>query len=375
MKDRALKKIGIMSLYYQNPNMGGLLQAYALTHMISKLGGDVEQISFDFRRYYNSGLSRKFNRIKMALLANHSNQKFKNRLAAYTGFMNQIPHSKYCGDLSSSANKYTSIVVGSDQVWGEWLPLEALKQYLLCVDGFTGNKYSYAASIGADTISDDNKDLYLSALSKFKTVSVRERGACDLLQSIGVNANVNVDPTLLLSTTEWDKISKHVNKPDKYIFCYFLGAEKSHREAATNIAKKLNLPIVTIPYARHHKDAGYEDGFGDCLDYETGPDGFIDLIKNAELVITDSFHAIVFASKYHVNFYVLSRVIEGDSSSNGRIVDYLTMIDKKDRYVTSEQLLALENNLGIDYSNFDEIINAHIEKGIKYLETIVGESR
>lgn len=375
MKQRRSNKIGIMSLYYKNLNMGGALQAYALTYVISKLGGNVEQISFDYRRYYNTGLSRKFNRVKMKLASLIKNRRFRARNRNFEKFMDQIPHSKYCSDVGKYNKSYDAIVVGSDQVWGEWLPIEALKQYLLYSDKYIGKKYSYAASIGSDTLSGKNELLYADALSKFATVSVREYGACELLRKIGIPATVNVDPTVLLSAEEWDKVAKKVEKPEKYIFCYFLGAEKAYRASAEELAKTLGLPIITIPYARHHKDEGYEQGFGDYQDYKSGPAEFIDLIKNAELVITDSFHATVFASKYHVNFYALARIINGDASSNGRLVDYLSLVNMKNRYVTPEELSKKSCEIGIDYSDFDAKIQIHIKNGLEYLKSIVEETK
>lgn len=375
MKETRRSKIGILSLYHDNYNMGGLLQAYALTYMLKKLGAEAEQISLDYKGFYSTGIKRKLYRAKQVVSPLLVNQKFKVRISNFSHFMNSIDHSRRCDDLSSISNCYNKIVVGSDQVWGEWLPDDALKLFLLGMDNFTGERFSYAASIGADALSERGKEIYSRNLSRFTSISVREKGAQLALQKIGISTRVDVDPTILLSTSEWNFVSNIVNRPDTYIFCYFLGKEKKYREVASEFASKLRLPIVTMPYVSHNKLEGYDEGFGDYQDFESGPAEFIDLIKNAELVITDSFHATVFASKYHVSFFSLARIIDGDSSSNGRLIDYLSIINMQNRFVSPSELLDKTNEIEMDYSGFDGCLQPYILRGIEYLKSIVGESK
>ena len=374
MNDMKRPKIGILSLYHDNYNMGGLLQAYALTYLLNKLDADAEQISLDYKIYYSAGIKRTLKKIKKSVQPLLINRRFQSRISNFSRFMNSINHSRGCQELSSICNNYDKIVVGSDQVWGEWLPDEALNLFLLGVDNFDGVRYSYAASIGADEISEKGKEFYINNLSRFKTVSVRERGAQLALQKIGIVARVDVDPTILLSTAEWNLVSKNVHKPEEYIFCYFLGKEKKYREVASEIASKLSLPIVTMPYVSHNKSEEYDEGFGDYQDFESGPEGFIDLIKHAKVVLTDSFHATVFATKYHINFFSLARIIDGDSSSNGRLVDYLSMINMLDRFVSPIELLDKVCEITVDYSLFDECLKPYIECGKEYLMSIVEDS-
>lgn len=364
-------KIGILSLYHDNYNMGGLLQAYALSYMLNKLGADAEQISLDYKVYYSVGIKRLLKNIKKLAQPLLIDKKFRTRINNFSHFMSLINHSRTCEDLSSICNNYDKIVVGSDQVWGEWLPNEALNQFLLGIDDYNGARYSYAASIGADEISEKGKCNYTKNLSHFMTVSVREKGAQLALKKIGIESRVDVDPTILLSTDEWNLVAKSPNKPKEYIFCYFLGKEKKYREVACEIASKLNLPIVTMPYVSHHKSEKYDEGFGDYQDYESGPEGFIDLIRHAKLVLTDSFHATVFATKYHVNFFSLARIIDGDSSSNGRLVDYLSTINMLDRYVSPSELCDKVCEIEVDYSLFDECLEPYIKCGKEYLQSIV----
>ena len=374
MNGKNRTKIGVLSLYHDNYNMGGLLQAYALTYLLNKSGADAEQISFDYKIYYSKGLKRKLKGIKKLIEPLLRDRRLRPRIANYSYFMNSIKHSKWCDNLASICNSYNKIVVGSDQVWGEWLPDEALDQFLLGVDNFDGVRYSYAASIGADEISEKGKESYIKNLSRFRMVSVRERGAQVTLQKIGIEARLDVDPTILVSTDEWDMVSKNANRPEEYVFCYFLGKEKKYREAASELASEMNLPIVTMPYVSQNKSEGYDEGFGSYQDFESGPEGFIDLIKHAKLVLTDSFHATVFATKYHINFFSLARIIDGDSSSNGRLLDYLTTINMMDRFVSPIELQNKVYETDVDYSSFDECLKPYIEYGKEYLKSIVEDS-
>ena len=132
--------------------------------------------------------------------------------------------------------------------------------------------------------------------------------------------HVHIDPTLLLTAKDWSEVSKKVkNRPERYIFCYFLGQDKSYRDAAKKLSKNLNLPIVTLPYIKDHIVDDYDSDFGDIRDFSSGPAEFLDLIKNAELVVTDSFHATVFSIQFHTTFFALARFIDGISTTNCRI--------------------------------------------------------
>ena len=115
-----------------------------------------------------------------------------------------------------------------------------------------------------------------------------------------------LDPTLLLPREEWDKMAVTPRIPEPYIFVYLLGNNRSHRIMIKKIARQLNLKIVFLPHI-HFRYNIADRNFGDYNLYEIGPAEFIGLIKNAEMVITDSFHGCVFSIIYEKNFWALKR--------------------------------------------------------------------
>ena len=370
-------KIGILTLYSNNTNMGGQLQAYALATALGRYCHSVEQISFDYLKYYTSNNPTKSNGLKEIIWLLRSIKKepaFWERILRFRCFQHRIKHSSkhyllnYCQD-------YDCIVVGSDQVWGEWLPPRALELFLLKDCDSSCKKYSYAASIGSDFISENHLEILKQSLTRFDCLSVREVSAAKQLKKTLPNKEilVHIDPTLLLTATEWDKLQKPAKHPQKYIFCYFLGKERSYREYATIFAKHFHLPIVTMPYIKDNNVEGYDDDFGDIRDISSGPSQFIHLIKNAEVVLTDSFHASVFSLQYHISFYTMARINHEINSSNTRMTDLLSSFAMSDRYISAEQLADIRVYDDICFDKFEKyIINLRREAN-NYLKKIVSE--
>lgn len=375
-----VKKIGILTLYHKNYNMGGLLQAYALQKVISKIGHQAEQISFDFLWYYGSSQSKI--RIIIKKLHNYldSSEKidekspFAMRKQSFYQFKNEIPHSKKIYyTIEEFAKEYDAVVVGSDQVWAEWLPAGALNVYLLNSPAMDGKRFSYAASIGMDQISELMKKEYMKSLPKFENISLRENSAKVMMESFLTekDISVNLDPTLLLEADEWKEcmVEKKYKRP--YIFCYFLGKEPLYREETKKLAKRVGLDIITLPFAKDHVIEDYEKDFGDVKDFASGPREFLGLIHNAEVVLTDSFHATVFSCIFHKKFYVLSRVCEQIDSMNQRITDLLGGFGFIDRYMEIGKLSSLFEIEEIDYSNFDGKLRELRDASTNYLIQIL----
>lgn len=370
-----MKKIGILTLYYNNYNMGGLLQAYALQEVISKMDVNVEQISFDFMWHYGAqnGIRALLRKIKHLLLRN--NYDFPKRIKNFDVFMRSIPHSHRIFDMYKGLKEYDAIITGSDQVWAGWLPDSALSAYMLDYSKMSVKRFSYAASIGMDIIPDSLKEKYKKCLPNFQNISVREASARLALLDIIPEADisVNIDPTLLIESDKWLDVANIPNINEKYIFCYFLSKDVKYRIIAKKIANRFNLKIVTIPYAKEHKIGEYDNDFGDIRDLKGGPKEFLGWIKNSELVLTDSFHAIAFACQFNINFYVLSRISETSNNMNNRMIDFLQAYRLFDRYVSIEYLNKLQQLDDVDFSVFENKIKVERVESRKYIELMLNE--
>ena len=263
-------------------------------------------------------------------------------------------------------NRYDIMVVGSDVVWAQnefninrlkFLDFKLRKPF---------KKLSYAASFGENWIPKRNKKYIKKCLDDFDVISVREKSSLDLLKSIGVENAVHVcDPTLLLSADEWSSVAEPVQEiNEKYIFVYLLGKDVSQREAINNLAKKYNLKIATIPHANNVYDS-VDDNFGDYKLMDASPENWLWLIKNAEYVITDSFHGTVFSTIFSKNFLVTKRHYEQDI--NMRMTDYLDTIGEQDKFVDILSVDSLDDFVW-DYEKIYKITDEFIEKSKEYLE-------
>ncbi len=352
-----MKKVGIVSIYYNNDNYGGALQAYALSSAIQKLGYDAEQIRFTYQRGKTEhrcvkemsfgeviskvasrtfgrvikGARKKMFRFKYGKHDGKVKQAVKLRHEAFESFKQKsISQSEqiYTKEtIAESLQQYNAFVTGSDQVWN---PLMCHSIYLLDFVPSDRLKLSYAASVSTTELRPDQQKMFQKSLSDYAGVSVREEQTVSLLQDCGVeNAVLSLDPTLLLNREDWDKIASARVVQEEYVFCYFLGEDKENRKIAKAFADKHGLKVVAIPYLMKHYNP-WDDAFTDICIADIAPDQFVSLIKHAQYVFTDSFHASVFSSIYQKEFFVFNR--KEHKKMNVRIYSLLNILGLEERF-------------------------------------------
>ena len=363
--EKYMKKIGICTLYYKNRNYGANLQAYALQQTIKSLGCDAYLIPY----YHGTRSRRILSELRQRLLFNKVKEIGERNLAV-DKFNAAIPHSRlYYSTTIRAANKdFDGFIVGSDQVWNpDWInpymSLEFVEKSKMTA--------SYAASIGRTKLNDEEKRKVDVALKNTRHISIREKESIPALRELTEKEIEWVlDPTLLLSTEEWNKICTKRIVKDNYIFCYFLGGNENLRNVATEYAKKRDLKIVTLPYlnAKYRK---VDDGFGNEQLYNVSPEEFLSLVKYSSFVITDSFHAAVFSHIYEREFVVAGNK---DSEMGCRMESLATLFGTEKRYfcdfsmLSSEILCNLEDyKMDFDYEKYERMK----EKSIEFLKKVI----
>lgn len=370
-----MKKIGIVSLYYKNYNYGGMLQSYALPIVLKKSGYDAEQICIKFiddRLNEDSGLKNKLKNMSIAQINEKIYKKvykkfflqpknnelkhiFDERRKNFNYFQDEIiPHSEkvYENDLDDANKKYDAYICGSDQIWNEtWICKTMLDRYSL---GFVTDdkvRLSYAASLGTQDISSSTKELLEKNLNKFKAISVREKSAVSVLQPLVEQKVYDVcDPTLLLEKSDWDSIAKSTNIIEPYMFSYFLGEENRPDSKIKEISKFLKIKNAMIPYV-HMSYNKNDTKITDIPINNAGPAEFIGMIRDAELIMTDSFHAVVFSIIYEKEFVVFKRNKDNEKGSmNSRIYDLLDEVGLRERIVDKDGSIFEIINKKIDYN-------------------------
>lgn len=361
-----MKKIGIVTLFHRNFNYGAALQAYALEEALKSLGLWAEVL--DYRRCVRplsvmppeSTLHKIRRKLTIRSVGDAadlalrpfigafqaSNQeKLKERERKFFQFYQEHMHISQdydSGTIAQANEHYDMFVCGSDQVWR---PSSFDPNFFLAFAGKEKQRFSYAASLGVRKLSDQAAETMIPLIDSLDMVSVREDEAKDLLSDY-TNKPIEtvLDPTLLFDEAFWAGLATEVKglSSGKYVFCYLIGENNKNRALAKKIAKKYDLPLVTIPAVS--RVLPYDMLYADQNLIDTSPDEFLWLIKNAAAVVTDSFHASVFSILFHKSFHILERFRREDSlSMNGRIYHLLDLFGWDDVLVGKPEEIRLWN--------------------------------
>ena len=363
-------KIGIVTIY-DYTNYGNRLQNYALTTLLKNEGlevfNDIEvytkedwinNTSNKLKKYIKRAIpfwivSQKINsskkHVKEIYIEREKNfrifgKSYSETIKPIVVTSNKVAHEYF----KNIGIEY--FIVGSDQVWNPYFAGDTY-QFLTFVP--KNMRYSFAASIGIDSIPNDRKEFYKKHLSEMKYLSVREENATEIIYDLtGKNADITLDPTLLLSKNEWDKI---VKKPtlcleDEYICTYFLGEIP---KAVKIFAEKKNIIIYQLNSLENKEF------------FALNPAEFLFMIKNAKYVLTDSFHAVAFSIKFHKEFYVFRRKQLGYESMFSRIETIIKRFGLESKIQDRDEIK--ETTSMIDWEMIDDILEFEKEKSIKKL--------
>ena len=382
-----MKKVGIVSCYFKD-NYGSMLQSYATKKVLDNNNIPNETINIDTniefkkgkRKYYKSQffnfkfIKSKFGMIKLKIDKKINKELGKNisiRTNKYKEFRKEFNLSMACTnykDLSYMArDKYTDVIVGSDQLW---LPVNVVADYytLNWVPDEI-NKISYATSFGFSSVPKKYNNLYEKFLKRINYLSVREQSGVKIIRDItGLNAKLVADPTILLTKDEWNKeATQEKIIKEKYILCYFLGNNIEHRKFAERLKKETGCKIVSLNHADEY--VKYSDKFCDYAPYDIGPREWINLVKNADYICTDSFHGTVFAILFNKIFFDFRRYSSKSKvSTNSRIDSLLNVAG-----INTERILNGTENpkdvlkYTIDYDIVNKNMNSFREESKKWL--------
>lgn len=367
-----MKKTAIVSCYFQH-NYGSMLQAYATQMALDKLDYenetiDIAGLNHEIKKakilyFAKASLTSDILISKLGMAKNVVIKKFsKNDYARLSKIRSDKfdAFSKKYFRLSSRYNSkeelgkkcdenYSAVLVGSDQLW---LPGNiAADYYTLNFVPTTVNSIAYATSFGQSSLPKDSARKASIFLKKIKHIGVREESGQKLVKELaGRDVPVVCDPTLLFTGDEWMKIQK--KEPiieGKYILCYFLGNNPPHREFAKKLKKETGCKIVALTHLDEFVKS--DEGYADETPYDIDPADFLNLIRNAEYVCTDSFHCSVFSILYKKEFYTFRRYNRNTrQSTNSRLDTLFKITGVEGRLLTGDE--KIEDCLNIK-TNFD----------------------
>ncbi len=336
-------RVGVISTFHNNYNYGGKLQAYAMIRVIKQAGYEAQQIRYGqhqkpltpagrVKRLLSSSDYRAavFQTLLKKLLKSES-PALAQRKAAFDAFDAWIDHTEEVYDdaaLLENCRQFDAYLCGSDQIWNP--DLLKLGYFLNFVPEDRG-KISYAASV-SNRIDEASAAVFFQHLRSFDGISVREEDTARTLSELLQRPVETVaDPTLLLDRQDWDRVASEPLCQEKYLFCYFLGYDRKMRRSAEKFAKEHGLRIVTLPHLLgiQGRCYGCDLDFGDQRLYDVSPAQFLALIRDADFVMTDSFHATVLSLVYRKQFAVYGRT--GHAAMGNRLDHLLGLFDLQDR--------------------------------------------
>lgn len=280
-------------------------------------------------------------------------------------FTKLSPVYKTYPQLCKAASKYSVVVSGSDQIWSpSGLPTNFYNLMFVPDDI---RKVSYASSFGVKKIPWYQRTRTREYLQRIPYISTREiRGSEIVKELTGRKVPTVLDPVFMFDETEWKQIVPEKREvKEQYIFAYFLGTNEEHRVAVNELSKESGLKIVTLRHLDEYFEA--DEKFGDYAPYDVDPGQFLNLLRNAEYVCTDSFHGTCFSIINKKKFMVFNRYSDSArNSKNSRIDSLCTMLDLHNRRFDGGNIMSIREE--IEFELVDEKLEQLKEAANEYLD-------
>lgn len=357
------KNIGILSMQ-RIINYGSFLQAYGLKCITEQSSGaHVEFIDYKFERDITDGKTKE----------KHS---FLSRIRSNKSLTNYVKKKRYFSDLEKSLvedlksigidernyNKnIDSLIIGSDEVFNCLQPFPVGYS-----TGLFGADYllkdtdviSYAASFGHTKLSDlkqyNIEQEIGQYLSNFKAISVRDENSFSIVKELtGRDAFIHLDPVLIY---KYDfEIEQSVTNEKDYIIVYAYTGRMSETEEKyiREFARQKNKKIISI------------GNFSKIADKNIicHPFYVFSYFKNADYIITDTFHGSIFSMKMNAKFCTLIR-----ESNRNKLVSLLTKLGQIDRAVESIEDIRTLYDKEIDYFETNRVIENERVRTMQYIK-------
>jgi len=387
-----MKQIGLTVVTYKD-NFGSALQTYATQRVLNNLGYetgifDISGIHSDINKkkikYYLGRIFQKDERKYLFdnLLSrgrkktNASNDKYAENMhirhQMYRDFnekwLNFLPKVNGWNAMTEQSSRCDHVVVGSDQLWrpsniaGCYFTLEFVPDNV--------DKIALSTSFG---VSELPKGLHKHTrffLNRINSISVREDTGKKIVKELtGREVPVVCDPTMLLDANQWMEIQDEPPFADgEYILVYFMGENSKHREFVKKLKEETGYKIVGLMHGATYISA--DEGFADEEPYNVGPSEFINLIRNAKFMCTDSFHGTVFSILSGTPFFSFRRYEDSSEfSTNDRLHTLLKWTGLSERMLYGNENVKECLDLTIDWEEVWNKVAKRREESMNYLTT------
>lgn len=355
---------------HQVYNYGASLQQLALVEFLNSHGYTTESISYkpsylaDVHKLFscvnpkwNKNIITKVGYISVKLPQRLKLLKRKKQFNSFESKYIPVTDKVYIDNEQLKAIRHDAdvFICGSDQIWNPLFPNGTDPAfYLDFVQNNEALKISYAASFATDSLPQENIDFVKNQVSNLDLISVRETSGQKILNQLGFTKVEQVlDPVFLLNKKQWNNYAKDESEAKKYILIYDFDNNPNIKKMAKKIAKKHGFFIIGLNQNLKYVDKNY---------YLKGPSDFLSLIRDAELVLTTSFHALAFGLIFERRLGVFNRHI----SINTRMRDLLDLVGLSDHLIENSQDLDL-TDFDINYATINVKLESHIKRSKDFL--------
>jgi hypothetical protein len=367
-------KISLITLHNIR-NYGSVLQTYATQKMFSRLGFEVEVVDYYRKNIQDDVLVQKWiksshfwsRNLFLRLLGKMNiTYSFKKQKIVFEAFLR-----KYINRTKIKYFHYESLLInppkadiyctGSDQVWNSIYNDGIDKAYYLDYAPANAYCFAYSASIGMEELYENEKDQIKQLLNKYQFISVRENSALSILKDLGINAELVLDPTLMLCKEEWEKLFDPKESLEKYILIIQLNSLDSNFDRyVKNFASLKKMKVLRISTVFHQILKPGKLIF--CPEVEE----FLSLLYHTQYVITDSFHATAFSIIFNKQFTCIY-----PKNFSTRIENILRLIGLTSQNITDFKDFDILDHL-INYDKVNSILERERNKSNRFLEQVFG---
>lgn len=358
--------VGILT-FHTAINYGAVLQAYALRTAVESLGKPCSVIHYAGEKMYKESRALYFPKCSSAVDQLLYLYRLPVRAATVRKFNRflhthlNLSHPEIIGEaaLAQMDNGWDAFITGSDQVFNYQGTGEDFNYYLEFVKG-GAKRISYAPSFGLSSIDEEHAPRVKTALESFDALSVRETKGAEIVCALTGRDPAQVcDPTFLLEKKQWEQICKAPQYTKPYVLVYSFGSRHLEK-IAKELAEQIGGEVVNINRCLPVMLGGK----GVRIAQAPGPEEFLGLIQNAEIVVTNSFHGMALSILLEKEFYTFTNHYSNSAATNNRFETLGQKLGLTDRVYDS---LDSVQRSPVDYDAVREKIGIWREESLSFL--------
>ena len=390
-----MSKIGFITI--QQANFGSVLQTFATSYILKKMGHHPVLIDYKYptdyhrknamgreaKRYVAPFVERVWKNIfKCAYRLLHgmpvgqaSYQKWANLKSQekFIQFQNQIEKTDKSYDKDSIIKNppvFDVYMTGSDQTWN---PRYYANDYSFLLNFAPDDKLkvAYAASFGTSEFYPQYAKDYSRYLKRYDAISTRESTGVKMTRDLAGKVAIHCcDPTLLLTKEDWMKFAAEKNSIEgKYVLVYIQAYAINPYPYADYLVKRIKK-IINAKHVIVLNSEIYEIAKGFTPMIGAGPRDFLRLFADASFIVCCSFHSVAFSINFRKPFYAIAGNVP---TKDNRQSDIIEMLGLQSRVKTvGDKLPESYDELVLDYSPYEDRIEAFRKRSFEYLKNVLG---